>query len=116
MYSRQSCLLAPDQYTTTQAPIKIVKLLVSELNNAPNTENTGGEDFDESGDEVSFKILKKKGFAWILFTDEPSYYHRVTVNGKMRTKILLLLQPMTLPSFQVPFIVFMSQVYKFIFS
>jgi len=43
----------PDQYTTTQVPIKIIKLLVSELNNAPNAENPGAdeEDFAESGDE-----------------------------------------------------------------
>jgi hypothetical protein len=45
--------LAPDQYTTTQVPIKIVKLLVSELNNAPNAENAGGEEYAESGDEAS---------------------------------------------------------------
>jgi hypothetical protein len=44
---------APDQYTTTQVPIKIVKLLVSELNNSPNAENQGAdEEFAESGDEV----------------------------------------------------------------
>ncbi|KAM3584016.1 hypothetical protein VKS41_003985 [Umbelopsis sp. WA50703] len=42
---------SPDQYTTTQVPIKIVKLLVSELNNAPNAENAGGEEYAESGDE-----------------------------------------------------------------
>lgn len=48
-----SIYTAPDQYTTTQVPIKIVKLLVSELNNSPNAENQGAdEEFAESGDEV----------------------------------------------------------------
>jgi len=50
--TRSQSKQSPDQYTTTQVPIKIVKLLVSELNNSPNAENQGAdEEFAESGDE-----------------------------------------------------------------
>jgi hypothetical protein len=87
-------------------PIKIIKLLVSELNNAPNAENPGAdeEDFAESGDEVRSCAKESLMCMNNPFTHVADRFFlskiRTKENGKTKM-IRRLLQPMTLPFCQV---------------